>query len=169
MTVIDAAGPAALLAGCTKEYEAPDRQVVVGPLDLRVDRGDYVAITGPSGSGKTTFLSILGALDRPSRGRATIGGIESSEAPARVLARLRESFIGFVFQQYHLFARRTALENVLMAFGPPPLHPGEERVAACVLALERVGLGHRTQAPAGALSGGEQQRVAIARALVKRP
>ncbi|MCP2338887.1 putative ABC transport system ATP-binding protein [Actinomadura rupiterrae] len=130
--------------------------------------GEYVTVVGPSGSGKSTFLNVAGLLDRPSGGTYWLDGIDTGALSERDRTSLRGRRIGFVFQSFHLLARRTAIENVMLAM----LYTGISRRRRAELAartLSLVGLQHRVHAQAGQLSGGERQRVAIARALVNRP
>ncbi len=135
---------------------------------LTIDRGEFIAVTGPSGSGKSTLMNILGCLDRPTSGSYRLAGREISNADADTRAELRNRRIGFVFQNFNLLARTTALENVELPlfYGATPL--GRQRVLA-EEALRMVGLEHRGHHVPSQLSGGEQQRVAVARALVNRP
>ena len=126
------------------------------------------ALVGPSGSGKTTMLTILGTLERATRGRVQIEGMDVEEASDRALAGLRAHRIGFVFQAFHLQESLSALDNVANGM----LYTGlalRQRRAVARDALERVGLGHRIAFWPRTLSGGERQRVAIARAIAKRP
>ena len=153
-----------------KVYSAGTEAEVVAlkDVDLRIERGDFVAIMGPSGSGKSTLMNLIGCLDTPSTGTYHCDGIDVSALDAEGLAALRRDRIGFVFQGFHLLPRMSALENVSMPLAYARVPPAErERMAAEV--LEAVGLGGRTGHRPSELSGGQQQRVAIARALVNRP
>jgi putative ABC transport system ATP-binding protein len=138
------------------------------PLDLALDRGERLAVTGPSGSGKSTLLHVLGCLDRPTTGRYLLEGRDVSRLRDRELAALRNRFIGFVFQRFHLLKEESAERNVSL----PLLYAGigrRERRRRAREALEKVGLLPRAHHVPGRLSGGEQQRVALARAIVKEP
>ena len=137
-------------------------------VDLAIDSGEFVAVVGASGSGKSTLMNILGCLDHPSEGRYLLGGRDVSMMGANELASLRGSEIGFVFQDFNLLPRLSALENVEM----PLILRGEPRASRrdkARRALCEVGLEHRLEHRPNELSGGQQQRVAIARALVTRP
>ncbi len=137
-------------------------------IDLRIERGEHVAIMGPSGSGKTTCLEILGALSRPSAGQVRFEGEPIQDWNDDALADLRAARLGFVFQTFHLMPRMSALRNAAL----PLLYGGvakAEREARAAGLLEKVGLGHRIEHRPGQLSGGERQRVAIARALANEP
>jgi len=141
---------------------------VLRGIDLEVDRGHTLAIVGPSGAGKSTLLHVLGGLDLPSAGRIWLGGRELSALPDMELARIRNGFVGFVFQFHHLLRDFTALENVMM----PQLIAGVDRRKAERRALDllkQVGLAGRVEHRPAKLSGGEQQRVAVARALANEP
>jgi putative ABC transport system ATP-binding protein len=137
-------------------------------VDLRVDRGDFVAIVGPSGSGKSTLMHIIGCLDRPTAGEYLLDGERVSGLSDDRLAAVRSRTVGFVFQSFNLLSRTSAVENV----ATPLLYQGvgrRERLARARASLERLGLGGRLDHEPAELSGGEQQRVAIARALVTDP
>src|SRR5262249_36359375 len=141
---------------------------VLRGVSLSVARGEMVALMGASGSGKTTLINLLGALDRPSAGRYRFDGEEVARLSVVERAALRSRKIGFVFQNFNLLARLSALENVVMPLGYAAAdQPEGERRARALLA--RVGLGDRLDHEPAQLSGGEQQRVAIARALINRP
>jgi len=137
-------------------------------VDLRLETGEWLAITGPSGAGKSTLLNILGCLDRPTSGKYFFEGIDVATLSDEERAGLRSRRIGFVFQSYHLLPHRSVLENVMLAevYREQSQLGRKERALA---ALERVGLSHRVDFLPTKLSGGEKQRVAIARALVGSP
>ena len=137
-------------------------------LSIEIKRGEHLAMMGPSGSGKSTFLHLAGALDRPTRGRVLIEGRDPSKLNDDELSKLRNRYIGFVFQTFNLIPRLTALENVMLPLVVRGVD-GSERRRRAIEALEQVGLGDRINHRPTELSGGEQQRVAIARAIVTRP
>ena len=137
-------------------------------ISLQVERGEQLAILGSSGSGKTTLLNLLGGLDLPSRGSVIIAGQDLAEVDETERGRLRNLYLGFVYQFHHLLAEFTALENISM----PLLIGGyswKEALQKSQIMLERVGLFDRASHKPSELSGGERQRIAIARALVTEP
>ncbi|MFO7246673.1 MAG: ABC transporter ATP-binding protein [Thermaerobacter sp.] len=137
-------------------------------VDLRIDHGEFVSIMGPSGSGKSTLLNIIGCLDRPTSGRYLLEGRDVVSMNDSRLADLRNRFIGFVFQMFHLLPKLTAVQNVEL----PLIYrgwPAADRRRRAVEVLQAVGLGERLHHRPTQMSGGEQQRVAIARALAGRP
>ena len=141
----------------------------VDGVSLDIASGDFVAIMGASGSGKSTLLNILGCLDQPTSGSYLIEGEDVAQFDKNRLARVRNRRIGFVFQNFSLLARTTALENVEMPLYYGPHRPAAERRQRAAQLLQRVGLGERLHHTPGQLSGGQMQRVAIARALVNEP
>jgi lipoprotein-releasing system ATP-binding protein len=154
----------------SKEYPTRSGTLsVLRGVNLKLDRGDAVAVMGPSGSGKSTLLHILGTLDRPTGGRVTLEGADPFALPESELAAFRNSRIGFVFQDHHLLPQCTVLENVLIpTLVNKTTQPAETETYAREL-LKRVGLGERLDHRPAELSGGERQRVAVARALVLKP
>lgn len=141
---------------------------VLNGLSFTVDAGEYVALCGPSGSGKTTLMDILGCLSTPTDGAYALAGESVSSLDERALARVRNEQIGFVFQNFHLVPRLSALENVQLPLVYARVGRRERRERAGA-ALERVGLGDRMDHKPNELSGGQRQRVAIARALINDP
>ncbi len=140
----------------------------VNGLSLTVYQGDYLAVMGASGSGKSTAMNILGCLDRSTSGSYWLQGQEVNSLSDDDLATLRNRYLGFVFQQFHLLSNLSALENVElpMIYAKVPVEERKQRAAA---ALQRVGLGDRLKNKPNQLSGGQQQRVAIARAIINQP
>jgi putative ABC transport system ATP-binding protein len=137
-------------------------------VDMKIKRGEYLSIMGPSGSGKTTLFNMVGGIDRPTRGRVYIDGVDIAKLDAYELAWLRCRKIGYIFQTFNLIPVLTAIENIML----PMIFAGvsrEERVKRATEILETVGLGDRLNHKPAELSGGQQQRVAVARALANRP
>jgi putative ABC transport system ATP-binding protein len=138
-------------------------------VSLQIHKGEYVAIMGPSGSGKSTLMNLVGALDVPSSGDLLVNGLNLARQSSDQLANFRNHTIGFVFQQFNLLARTTALENVKLPLLYSHDTTPRDLTERATEALERVGLADRMDHETTQLSGGQQQRVAIARALVNRP
>ncbi|ABW30005.1 macrolide export ATP-binding/permease protein, putative [Acaryochloris marina MBIC11017] len=158
-----------ILENITKCYQLGDNQVpILRGIDLHIQPGEYVSIMGASGSGKSTLMNIIGCLDQPTDGQYFLDNRNLTTFTKDELALIRNQQIGFVFQQFNLLPRSTALENVML----PMIYAGipkSERRCRAVEMLDRVGLGDRLMNRPSQLSGGQQQRVAIARALVNNP
>jgi putative ABC transport system ATP-binding protein len=156
-------------SGLTKVFGSNGTAVhALRGIDLRVDRGEFVALIGPSGSGKSTLMAILGCLDKPSAGTYALDGRRVENLSGRELAEIRNEKIGFVFQQYNLLPKASVTRNVEL----PMLYAGvgrKERRRRAQEMLERVGIPEKAKVLPAALSGGQRQRVAIARALANRP
>ncbi len=152
-----------------KEYrQGSNKLQILNNVDLRIHSGEISALIGPSGSGKSTLLQILGLLDAPTSGQIFIGGNDISHIKDSERTKLRNGYIGFVYQFHHLLPEFTALENVAL---PQIIAGVKTKIAEAKAAdmLEQLGLDHRLKHRPNALSGGEQQRVAIARALINDP
>ncbi|MEM3811338.1 MAG: ABC transporter ATP-binding protein, partial [Conexivisphaerales archaeon] len=137
-------------------------------ISLRIEEGEFVSIVGPSGSGKTTLLSVIGTLDKPTSGKVYITGKDTTGMNDDELSKIRNIYIGFIFQSYNLINRLTALENVSLPLAVRGVKLSERNKLA-TKAINDVGLGSMVKRKPSELSGGEQQRVAIARALVTNP
>ncbi|MEA1951154.1 MAG: ABC transporter ATP-binding protein [Planctomycetota bacterium] len=158
------------LTDITKIYSLGEMKVhALCGVSLHIEQGEYVALMGASGSGKSTLMNTLGCLDRPTSGSYLLDGSEVSSMSRDARARLRNQRIGFVFQNFNLLARTSALENVELPLLYTSGVSSRERRRRAVEVLEKVGLDDRMDHHPGQLSGGQQQRVAIARALVNRP
>jgi putative ABC transport system ATP-binding protein len=152
-----------------KVFQMGDTEVrALDGVSFTINKGEMVAIMGPSGSGKSTLMSIIGCLDMPTHGKYMVDGLAVENLNETKLAEVRGQKIGFVFQQFNLLARTSALENVMLPLTYAGLS-GKERRERALKALDRVGLSDRTHHAPNELSGGQQQRVAIARALVNGP
>ncbi len=152
-----------------KNYDQDNLVVpVLKDVSLQVDEGEYVAVMGPSGSGKTTLMNIIGCLDLPTSGIYILDGRPVSELKEKELTKVRRNILGFVFQNFQLMPRESALDNVCL----PLIYAGvskKERKEMGMKALEKVGLADRAAFRPNQLSGGQKQRVAIARAMVNNP
>jgi putative ABC transport system ATP-binding protein len=157
------------LEGIEKDYYMGNQAItVLKGISLDIFKNEYVALMGPSGSGKSTLMNILGCLDSPTGGKYILNGKDVSKMPDDDLAEVRNTEIGFVFQQFNLLPRLTAAENVAL----PLIYAGvpkKERMDRAIEALKKVGLEDRSHHKSNELSGGQIQRVAIARALVNNP
>lgn len=157
------------LKGIYKDYIQDKMTVpVLKNVNLNVEEGEYVAIMGPSGSGKTTLMNIIGCLDKPTKGEFFLDGRNVLKCKENDMSDLRLKFIGFVFQNFNLLPRQSALDNVSLPLSYAGVPRAKRRIIAAQ-ALERVGLGDRMKFQPNQLSGGQKQRVAIARALVNKP
>ncbi len=153
-----------------KVYRLEEMEVhALRGVSVAIDRGEYVALMGPSGSGKSTLMNILGCLDRPTGGGYRLEGEQVGSMSRDARARLRNRKFGFVFQNFNLLARTSAVENVELPLLYSHRISGRQRRRRAVEMLKRVGLGDRLEHHPGQLSGGQQQRVAIARAMINQP
>lgn len=162
------AKPVLTLTHIVKNYELGDQTLnILKDISLTIYEGELVAIVGPSGSGKSTLMHIMGILDKQTSGTVNLAGKEVVDLTETEAAILRNKYIGFIFQQFNLLARTSALENVLL----PTVYSGNtaEKTDHAISLLESLGLGQRLKNYPNQLSGGQQQRVAIARALVNDP
>ena len=163
---------ASMIIDCRKicrSFPIGDSSVqILKNVDLQVEEGEYVAIMGPSGSGKSTLMNILGCLDTPTSGELFLDGVNVGKCTDDELSDLRLYKLGFVFQNYQLLARQTALENVELPLTYAKV-PRDERRERAYEALKKVGLEDRVNHEPSRLSGGQKQRVAIARAIVNNP
>lgn len=157
------------LSSIVKSYSIGKEEIeILKGIDLHIQTGEFVAIMGPSGSGKSTLMNIIGCLDHPTNGSYLLNGEKISDYEEKVLAKVRNSSIGFVFQQFHLLPRLNAWRNVEL----PMIYAGkrkQEREEKAREALKKVGLSDRMNHMPNELSGGQKQRVAIARAIVNQP
>jgi putative ABC transport system ATP-binding protein len=157
------------LRGISKRYKLGETEfAALDQVDLTIQENEFLALTGPSGSGKSTMMNILGCLDTPTSGQYRLDGIEVAGLDEDQLATVRNQKIGFVFQNFYLMPRMTALDNVAQPLIYRGLSPSRRREQA-ELALGRVGLTDRMRHRPNELSGGQRQRVAVARALVGHP
>jgi putative ABC transport system ATP-binding protein len=157
------------LTNITKQYQLGEMSVpILKGINLTIQKGEYVSIMGASGSGKSTLMNILGCLDRPTGGVYSLENQDLTTFDSEELAYIRNQRLGFVFQQFNLLSRATALENVMLPMVYAGI-PKADRRSKAETALVNVGLGDRLTNRPNQLSGGQQQRVAIARALVNQP
>ncbi|MCF0108492.1 MAG: ABC transporter ATP-binding protein [Erysipelotrichaceae bacterium] len=157
------------MTNIVKAYPMGDESfLALKGVDLKVYEGEFLAILGPSGSGKSTLMNIIGCLDTPTGGEYILSGRLIGDQDEKTLARIRSKEIGFIFQQFHLLQRQTALQNVEL----PLIYAGmndKDRKERALAMLERVGLQDKVNSLPNQLSGGQQQRVAIARAIATHP
>ncbi|MEM3911458.1 MAG: ABC transporter ATP-binding protein [Saccharolobus sp.] len=156
------------LKNITKEYEGKVKTIALNNINLEINEGEFIAILGPSGSGKTTLLLILGILDRPTQGKVYVNNKDVTRMSDSEISKIRNEYIGFVFQNYNLIPRLTVFQNVelpLVARGIPK----KKREEIVIEALKLVGIESLIKKRSSELSGGQQQRVAIARALAQNP
>lgn len=164
----DSKKPVIRVTNISKIYELGEEKLqVLDDVSVTIEPGELVAIVGPSGSGKSTLMHIMGLLDRQSSGTVELAGLDVQDMGEVELSKLRNQYIGFIFQQFNLLARTSALENVLL----PTLYsePLIDKTKKAIQILTDIGMGERLKNYPNQLSGGQQQRVAIARALVNDP
>lgn len=156
--------------GIIKRYfiGEPNELQVLSGVNLSIGEGEFVAIVGESGSGKSTLMNIIGALDRPTEGDYFLDGLDMQKQPDRILSRIRNKKIGFVFQTFNLIGRTTAIKNVELPMSYAQV-PARERTRRAMELLEMVGMADRAKHQPNELSGGQKQRVAIARAMACDP
>ena len=168
-TVLQSGKPVLQLENLSKTYTLGKRDVpALSNLNLTVNAGEFVAIMGPSGSGKTTLLNVIGCIDKPTKGKVLLDGIDASELPENQLYKIRRDKMGFVFQTFNLLPYLNARENVELPMEGRGKSKSEQKKRASEL-LAMVGLSGREEHRPQRLSAGEQQRVAIARALANNP
>lgn len=169
MNNADPAEVVLLCEGVTRTFIQGQTEIrVLHEVDLKIDRGERIAVVGASGAGKSTLLHLLGGLDRPNAGRIFVEGTDLATQTEKMLAALRNRAMGFVYQFHHLLPEFSALENVAMPLLIGGTDPASASQKASIM-LERVGLAHRIHHKPGELSGGERQRTAVARAMVHQP
>ena len=152
-----------------KNYQQGKMDVpVLKDVNFSMEEGEYVAIMGPSGSGKTTLMNLIGCLDKPTSGSFLLDGMDVSKCSENEMSDMRLHKLGFVFQSFHLLAKQSEIENVMMPLNYAGV-PKKKRREIAFAALERVGLAERVDFLPNQLSGGQMQRVAIARAIVNSP
>ena len=156
------------LENITKEYGGKVKTIALSNINLEINEGEFIAILGPSGSGKTTLLLILGILDRPTQGKVYINNKDVTRMSDSEISKIRNEYIGFVFQNYNLIPRLTVFQNVELPLGARGI-PKKKREESGIEALKLVGIESLIKKRASELSGGQQQRVAIARALAQNP
>ncbi|HON75480.1 MAG TPA: ABC transporter ATP-binding protein [Dermatophilaceae bacterium] len=160
--------PVLMFDEVTRLFAGPPEVTALRDCSVSIHAGDLVTVCGPSGSGKSTWLSLAGLMDRPTSGKVTVNGVDTTDLGEDDRTAVRGQWIGLVFQSFHLMPRRTVRENIELAGVYRGMRPGERRRRALELA-DRVGLGPRASSLANTLSGGEMQRTAIARALMGAP
>lgn len=152
-----------------KKYgEGDESTYALRGVSFTIAKGEFVSISGPSGSGKSTLLNAIGALDRPSSGKIEIDGVDISKLSSASLAEIRNRKIGFVFQDFNLITRMTALENIELPLTLAGV-PSKKRKERAMALLEGFGIGKKAKSTPNQLSGGQRQRVAVARALANQP